>query len=102
MLLAIIEYITLIGYMKKLLEDNLQYNKDNRIRGLSVEVRNDDVNGALRRFKKKVQDSGLLQDLKERESYEKPTTARKKAKAAARSRWLKKLSSDPFNTKPRK
>jgi small subunit ribosomal protein S21 len=88
--------------MKKLLEDNLQYNKDNRIRGLSVEVRNDDVNGALRRFKKKVQDSGLLQDLKERESYEKPTTARKKAKAAARSRWLKKLSSDPFNTKPRK
>ena len=88
--------------MKRLLEDTLQYNKDNRIRGLSVEVRNDDVNSALRRFKKKVQDSGLLQDLKERESYEKPTTARKKAKAAARSRWLKKLSTDPFNTKPRK
>jgi small subunit ribosomal protein S21 len=88
--------------MKKLLESKLQYNKDNRSRGLSVEVRNDDVNGALRRFKKKVQDSGLLQDLKEREFYEKPTTGRKKAKAAARSRWLKKLSSDPFNTKPRK
>jgi small subunit ribosomal protein S21 len=88
--------------MKKLLEIKLQYNKDNRPRGLSVEVRNDDVNGALRRFKKKVQDSNLLQDLKDREFYEKPTTARKKAKAAARSRWLKKLSSDPLNTKPRK
>jgi small subunit ribosomal protein S21 len=71
-------------------------------KGLRVEVRNDDVNGALRRFKKKVDESGLLQDLRDREFYEKPTTARKKAKAAARSRWLKKLSNDPFNTKPRK
>lgn len=60
-------------------------------RGLSVEVRNDDVNGALRRFKKKVQDSNLLQDLKDREFYEKPTTRRKKAKASARARHLKNL-----------
>ena len=71
-------------------------------KGLRVEVRNDDVNGALRRFKRKVEDSGLLQDLKDKEFYEKPTTARKKAKAAARSRWLRKLSQDPFNIKPRK
>lgn len=63
----------------------------NQLRGSSVEVRNDDVNGALRRFKKKIQDSGLLQDLKEREFYEKPTTRRKKAKASARARHLKNL-----------
>lgn len=60
--------------------------------GLRVEVRNGDVNAALRRFKKKVQDSGLLQELKERESYEKPTTKRKRAKAAAKARWKKQLS----------
>jgi small subunit ribosomal protein S21 len=74
--------------MKKLLENKMQYNK---VRGLSVEVRNDDVNGALRRFKKKVDESGLLQDLRDKEFYEKPTTRRKKAKASARTRHLKNL-----------
>jgi small subunit ribosomal protein S21 len=74
--------------MKKLLENKMQYNK---IRGLSVEVLNDDVNGALRRFKKKVDESGLLQDLRDREFYEKPTTARKRAKSSARARHLKNL-----------
>lgn len=58
--------------------------------GLKVEVRNGDVNKAMRIFKKKVQESGLLQDLKEREFYEKPTTKRKRAKAAAKARWKKK------------
>lgn len=69
-------------------------NTEVKIPGLGVEVRNDDVNGALRKFKKKVQDSGILQELREREFYEKPTAKRKKAKAAARSRWLKKLSKE--------
>lgn len=59
--------------------------------GLSVEVRNGDINGAIRRFKKKVQESGILQELREREYYEKPTTKRKRAKAAARARWLKQV-----------
>lgn len=61
-------------------------------KGLSVEVRNGDINYALRKFKKKVQESGILQELKEREFYEKPTTKRKKAKAAAKARWKKKMS----------
>ena len=63
---------------------------DSSPRGLSVEVRNGDFNYALRKFKKKVQDSGILQELKEREFYEKPTTKRKRAKAAAKARWQKK------------
>lgn len=73
--------------------ENTLRNKPNdlEIKGLSVEVRNDDINGALRRFKKKVQDSGILQELREREYYEKPTTKRKKAKAAAKARWRKKM-----------
>jgi small subunit ribosomal protein S21 len=60
-------------------------------RGLSVEVRNGDINSALRKFKKKVQDSGLLQELRAREFYEKPTTKRKREKAQAVSRWQKKV-----------
>lgn len=73
--------------------------KSNTLVGLRVEVVNDQVEKALRKFKKKVTESGLLQELREREFYEKPTTARKKAKNAARRRWLKKLASE---TLPRK
>lgn len=66
-------------------------NAENSSKGLSVEVRNGDFNYALRKFKKKVQEDGILQELRKREFYEKPSLQRKKAKAAARSRWLKKL-----------
>ena len=49
------------------------------------------VEKALRKFKKKIQASGLLDDLREREHYIKPTTARKLRAGAAKSRWRKKL-----------
>lgn len=65
--------------------------KDDQIQGLRVEVRNGDINGALRRFKKKVQEDGILQYIKENKFYEKPSLTRKKAKAAGRKRWLKKV-----------
>ena len=52
---------------------------------------NENINAALRRFKKKVEESGVLDELREREHYVKPTTARKKAKSAAKARWAKKL-----------
>lgn len=60
--------------------------------GLYVEVRNGDFNGALRRFKKKVQEEGLIQELRERTQFVKPSERRRKAKAAGRARWLKKQS----------
>lgn len=71
-----------------------KHTKDSEeiIRGSRVEVRNNDFSKAFRRFKKKIQEDGILQELKERQYYEKPSTKRKRAKAAARSRWLKKLS----------
>tara|TARA_B100000780_G_scaffold263511_1_gene217444 strand:+ start:1155 stop:1451 length:297 start_codon:yes stop_codon:yes gene_type:complete len=62
-----------------------------RKQGLTVEVRNNDINWALRKFKKKVQEDGILQEYKERQFYTKPSEKRKRAKAAGRSRWLKKL-----------
>jgi small subunit ribosomal protein S21 len=46
----------------------------------------------LRKFKKKVADSNKLQDLREREFYEKPSVARKIAKSKAVSRWNKHLA----------
>jgi len=56
-----------------------------------VIVKDDNVERALRKFKKKIQEQGLLEDLRGRETYEKPTTERKRKKSAARARWRKKL-----------
>lgn len=60
-------------------------------KGCSVLVVNDQVDKALRKFKKKVAESGLLEELKSRQFYEKPTTERKRKKGAAQARWRKKL-----------
>lgn len=46
--------------------------------------------GALRRFKKQVEKSGILSELKKREHYEKPSVQRKKKSIAARKRLAKK------------
>lgn len=74
------------------LEETLKRKQnDDIIKGLSVEVRNGDFNGALRRFKKIVQEAGIIQEVREREAYVKPSERRKKEKAAGRARWLKKL-----------
>lgn len=69
---------------------NRRRQYDNNIDGLTVMVRNNDVNGALRKFKKKVAEDGIIQEYKERQFYTKPSEKRKKAKAAGRARWLKK------------
>lgn len=45
---------------------------------------------ALRRFKKQVEKSGILSELKKREHYEKPSVRLKKKSIAARKRALKK------------
>jgi len=64
----------------------------NTLQGNSVVVKeNENINQALRRFKKKVDESGLLDTLRKKEFYEKPTTERKRKKGAAKSRWQKKL-----------
>ena len=58
--------------------------------GLTVEVRNGDFNGALRRFKRKVQEAGIIQEVRDRQEYTKPSTKRARAKAAGIARWKKK------------
>jgi len=70
-----------------------------KTKGIHVPVVNDQVDKALRKFKKKVLESGLLRDLKEREFYEKPTTARKRAKSAAKNRWQKRIEAESLPKK---
>jgi small subunit ribosomal protein S21 len=62
------------------------------ITGSSVVLKeHENINQALRRFKKKIEESGILETLRKKEFYEKPTTVRKRKKSAAKARWTKKL-----------
>jgi small subunit ribosomal protein S21 len=67
--------------------------------GRSVVVADGNVEKALRRFKKKIQNAGLLLELRERETYQKPTARRKVKKGQARSRWRKYLRSQQLPPK---
>ena len=60
--------------------------------GMAVTVEDGKFEKALRQFKKKVEDAGLLKEVKDRQQYTKPTTKRKMAKNAAKKRWQKKLA----------
>ena len=69
-------------------------------KGLIVTLREgEDINKALRKLKNKVEESGTLKALQKKEHYEKPTTARKRKKAAGRARFLKKLEKEQLPKK---
>ena len=70
-----------------------------KLRGKSVLVQDGNVDLALRKFKKKIMETGLLNELRDREFYTKPTTARKLKASAARNRWRKKLASQELPKK---
>ena len=69
-------------------------------KGTGVSVREgENINVSIRRFKRKVEESGTLDTLRKKEHYEKPTTERKRKKGAAKARWRKKLSKDSLPPK---
>ncbi len=72
-----------------------------RIEGLAVEVKGN-FERALRMFSKKVQSSGLIRELREREHYEKKTSKRKKDKAAASRREQKRVRDNSPEAQHRK
>lgn len=59
--------------------------------GKRVLVTNDNLEKALRKFKKKIFESGLLQEVRDRQHFTKPTTKRKSEKSQAKRRWNKHL-----------
>jgi small subunit ribosomal protein S21 len=72
----------------------MNFDRPKNSKGMVVFVKDDNVEKALRKFKKKVAESGILQTLRDKEFYEKPTTTRKKASSAAKNRWRKKLAAE--------
>ena len=58
---------------------------------IKVVVKNNNVERAIGIFKRKIKDSNLMYDLREREYYKKPSVLKKeiKNKAKARNYWKK-------------
>ena len=54
---------------------------------------NEPFDVALRRFKRTIEKAGIITELRAREFYEKPTAERKRKKAAAVKRRLKRMHS---------
>ena len=82
--------------------NNTDYNRtsDNRgddissqFRGSKVEVRNGDVNYALRKMKKILERNDWQKDLAKHEFFEKGSVKRKRRKEAAKKRWQKEVTS---------
>lgn len=63
-----------------------------KLQGRSVTVTDGNVEKALRKFKKKIQSSNILNDLREKEHYTKPSVDRKLRRSAAKNRWRKQLA----------
>ena len=60
-------------------------------RGRRVQVHDNNVEKALRKFKKKITEQGLIQEVRDRQEFVKPTVKRKIAKSQAKRRWQKHL-----------
>ncbi len=55
---------------------------------------NEPFDVALRRFKRSCEKSGILTEIRKREFYEKPSARKKRAKASAIKRYMKKKYKD--------
>lgn len=64
-----------------------------KLQGKKVEVKDGNIDKALRKWKKKVSESGLLMELQSRETYTKPSVQKKIARELAKKRWKKFLAS---------
>ena len=77
--------------------NNRRNNKQDDLSGLKVIVHNNDINKALRKFKKKVAEDGVLQLLRKREYYESKGTKRRLEKQAAIRRYKRQRAKDQDN-----
>ncbi len=64
----------------------MRKRREKKSRGLYVEVRNNNIEGALKKFKRMVKDSGMMVELRDRQYYEKPSEKRRREKNLSKSR----------------
>ena len=57
-----------------------------------IAKKNESFEKLMRRFKRAIEKDDIMNELRKRDYYEKPTVARKRAKAAAVKRWERKYA----------
>lgn len=70
-----------------------------KLKGKKVIVQDNNVEKALRKFKKQVSESGILQEVQERSCYIKPSVAKKIRKNQAKHRWQRFLKNQELPKK---
>ena len=84
--------IILMSWNRKSFKNNRKpqrkYNEERQLQGLKVEVRNNDITKALRVLKKRMQNEGIFNELRERTFFRKKSEKRRLAKSAGRRRWV--------------
>ena len=68
-----------------------KYRKDKSLSGMTVAVRGDDIIGAMRVLKKRMQNEGIFNEMRERTSFKTRSEKKRLQRAAGRRRWLKKI-----------
>lgn len=58
---------------------------------MEIEVRNNDINYAVKKLKRKLQQDGMFRELRNRRSYEKPSERKRRKQREAERRLRKKL-----------
>tara|TARA_B100000795_G_C22457121_1_gene307849 strand:- start:89 stop:358 length:270 start_codon:yes stop_codon:yes gene_type:complete len=76
-----------------------KYNGNERSIGQTVIVEHDNIEKALRLFKRKCADAGTVLECRERQAFVKPTEKRKKAKAAAKMRQKREVQKNNLHKK---
>ena len=64
-----------------------KHRKPREKRGLRIEVKNNNVEWALKKFKRMGKDSGMMLELKKNTYYEKPSAAKREKKAVQKARY---------------
>ena len=63
-----------------------KYRKPREKRGLRIEVKNNNVEWALKKMKRMVKDSGMMLELKKRSYYKKPSAEQREKRNMAKLR----------------
>lgn len=63
-------------------------------KGMTVDVRGNNVDQAMRRLKKKLSNDGIMQELRDRRYFESNTAKRLRDEAASRARHRKRIARD--------
>ena len=74
-----------------------RYKKKKEKKGIRVDVRNNNVEWALKKLKRMVKDSGMMLELKKRSYYKKPSEEKREKKNMQKLRYRYQTEKNKFS-----